>query len=160
MDGHTEVADRDLAMSRANITILLVCTVLACSACGDREAKKTDASSRESAFQKKRICAELGSQRLASDRRPREGESEGVRHGVRAEWCFSTGLNTCIYSSTDDLVVASDSNTMPVIVMSMQTTIDLLTNRTLISVERVKASRAVLEKYESRRSELFGKCQG
>jgi hypothetical protein len=147
-------------MNRANIAMLLLYAVLACSACGEREAKKTDFSSRESAFQRKRICAELGSQRLALDRRPKEGESEGVRHGIRAEWCFSTELNTCIYSSTDDLVVTSDSNTMPVIVMSMQTTIDLLTNRTLISVERVKASRAELEKYESRRSELFGKCQG
>lgn len=153
-------ATGSLAMSRANIPILLLCAVLTSSACGEREAKKAGSSNRDGEFQKKRICAELGRQRLALDRRPQEGESEGVWHGVRAEWCFSTELNSCIYSSTDDVVVTSDANATPVIASSMQITIDLLTNRTLISVDRVKASRAELGKYESRKSELFGKCQG
>lgn len=146
-------------MSRKHIAILLLQAVLTCSACGKRDAKKADSSSRENAFQKKRICAELGRQRLALERRKDETESEGVTHTVRGEWCFSTELNTCIYSSTDDVVVTPDPNTMASIVMSMQSTIDLLTNRTLFSVERVKARRAEFEEYERRGRELFSKCQ-
>lgn len=63
------------------------------------------------------------------------------------------------YSSTDDVVVTPDPNTMASIVMSTQSTIDLLTNRKLISVERVKARRPELEEYERRRAEFFSKCQ-
>jgi hypothetical protein len=145
-------------MSRENIAILLLYAVLACSACGEREAKKADISSREKAFQKKQICAELGRQRLL-DRRKDETESEEVTHAVRAEWCYSTELNTCIYSSTDDVVFTPAPNETASIVMSLQSTIDLLTNRTLISVERVKAGRAELKKYENRKQEFFSKCQ-
>jgi hypothetical protein len=145
----------NLEMSRGRIAILLLYAVLACSACGE----KANSSNRERAFQKKRICAELGRERLAMDRRPREGDSVGVTHGVRAEWCFSTEMNTCIYSSTEDVMVTSDPGAMPKIVMSMQTIIDLLTNRTLISVEGVKASHAELEMYERRRQALFRRCQ-
>jgi hypothetical protein len=136
-------------MNRKRIAILLLQAALTCSACG----------SHENAFQRKRICAELGRQRLALDRRKDETESAGVTHAFRAEWCFSTELNTCIYSSTNDIVVTPDPNTMASIVMSTQSTIDLLTNRTLISVERVKARRAELEEYERRRSEFFSKCE-
>ena len=146
-------------MSRERIGILFLSAVLACSARGEREANKADSSSRENAFQKRRICAEFGRQRLALDRRQDETASEGVTHAVRAEWCFSTELNTCIYSSTDDVIVTPEPNAMASIVTSMQATIDLLTNRTLISVERVKASRADLEEYEKRKQELFSKCQ-
>jgi hypothetical protein len=144
------LADKqDLEMNRKAIAILLLQAALICSACG----------SRESAFQKKRICAELGRQRLALDRRKDETESAGVTHAVRAEWCFSTELNTCIYSSTDDVVITPDPNTMASIVMSTQSTIDMLTNRKLISVERVKARRPELDEYERRRGEFFSKCQ-
>jgi hypothetical protein len=141
------------------MAILLLYAVLACWACGEHEAKKTDFSSRESAFDRKRICAGLGSQRLALDRRPKEGESEGVRHGVSAEWCFSADLNTCIYSSIDEVVVTFDPNTIPSIVAANASTIDLLTNRTLISVERVKAKGAELENYDKTKRDIFSKCQ-
>ena len=80
-------------------------------------------------------------------------------HAVRAEWCFSTELNSCIYSGADDVIVTSNPNEMASIVISKQITIDLLTNRTLISVERVKARRAELEEYERRKRERFSKCQ-
>jgi hypothetical protein len=141
-----------MEMNRKHIAILLLQTMLTCSACGERDAKKA-------AFEKKRICAEIGRKRLTLDRRNDETASAGVTHAVRAEWCFSTELNTCIYSRTDDVVVTPDPNTVASIVMSMQSTIDLLTNHTLISTERVKAKRAELEEYERRRRELFSKCQ-
>lgn len=146
-------------MSKKCIAVFLLHAVLACSACGKREAKKTTSSGLENAFQKKIVCAELGRQRLALDRRKDETESEGVMHAVGAEWCFSTELNTCIYSATDDVIVTSNPNEMSSIVISKQITIDLLTNRTLISVERVKARQAELEEYERRKHELFSKCQ-
>jgi hypothetical protein len=146
-------------MSREHIALLLLYAVLACAACGERGAKKDDSSSRERAFQNKRICAEVGSQRLALDRRKREAESEGVTHDVEAEWCFSTDLNTCIYSSIDKVVVTFDPNSVPGIMPGDVRTIDLLTNRTLISVDPGKARRVELEEYEKKRRELFGKCQ-
>jgi hypothetical protein len=146
-------------MGREHIAILLLVAALACLACGAREVKKTDSDNREAAFQRKRVCAELGSQRLALDRRKDETESEEVTHAVGAEWCFSTEMNTCIYSSTDNIVIPLGPENVPTITMSAQSTIDLLTNRKLISVERVKASRAELEKYENKRRELLSKCQ-
>jgi hypothetical protein len=146
-------------MGRKCIIILLLHAVLACIACGEREAKEAALSARENAFQNKRICAELGSQRLALDRRKDESESEGVTHGVRAEWCFSAELNTCIYSSTHDVIVTPESNAMASIVLSTQSTIDLLTNRTLISVERDKARQPELEEYEKKRRQIFSKCR-
>jgi hypothetical protein len=146
-------------MRRKFVFIFLPYAILACSACGEREAKDSNYSSREIAFQKKRICAELGRQRLALDRRKDETESEEVSHFVRAEWCFSTELNTCIYSSTNDVIITPDPNAMGNVVSSLNSTIDLLTNRKLISVEGVKAKPAELEEYERRRRELFSKCQ-
>jgi|SRR3954452_13179710 hypothetical protein len=136
-------------MNRKVTAILLLQASLACLACGGHE----------NAFQRKRICAELGRQRLEMDRRKDETESEGVTHAVRAEWCFSAELNTCIYSSTNDIIISSDPNKMASIVMSTQSTIDLLTNQTLVSVERVKAGRTELEEYERKRSDFFSKCQ-
>ena len=159
MIGEGRGPENNLEMSRKCIVIFVLHAALACSACGEREAKKTASIGLENALQKKIICAELGRDRLALDRRKDETESEGVMHAVRAEWCFSTELNTCIYSATDDVIVTSNPNDMASIVISKQITIDLLTNRTLISVERVKARRAELEEYERRKRELFSKCQ-
>jgi hypothetical protein len=55
-----QLSGRQLEMSRKHIAILLLYVLLACSACGEPEAKKAVFSSRESAFQRKLICAELG----------------------------------------------------------------------------------------------------
>jgi hypothetical protein len=144
-------------MSIRYIAILLY-VVLACSACGEREVGKNSSSSRGNNFQKKRICAELGSRRLALDRRKDEDEPEWVSRAVRAEWCFSTELNTCIYSSKEDVMFTPDTEAIPKVVMSVQATIDLLTNRTLITVEGVKASQAEIVEYEKKRQGLFSKC--
>jgi hypothetical protein len=143
---------------RRDITILSALAVLACSACGGgRDAKKADFESREHEFQKKSICAELGRQRLALDSRE---EEKGIARAVKAEWCYNIALNTCIYSGKVDIFVApGDPNEMEKLVLSLQSTIDLLTNRTLISVDRTKSNRVELEEYERKRSELFGKCQ-
>jgi len=144
-------------MSSKHITILLVQAVLACSACGGRDAKKADLGGRENEFQKKRVCAELGRQRLALDSRKQE---EGVTPAVSGEWCYSTTLNTCIYSATVNIWVApKDPNAMEQLALSMQSTVDLLTNRTLISANRTKSTRAELAEYETKRKELFDKCQ-
>jgi hypothetical protein len=144
-------------MRRRYIAILLALPVLVCSACGGRDAKKAEFERREDEFQKKRICAELGRQRLALDSRE---EEKGITRTARAEWCYSIALNTCIYSGTVDIFVApSDSNEMEKLVLSLQSTVDLLTNRTLISANRTKSSRAELEEYERRKSEFFSKCQ-
>jgi hypothetical protein len=142
-------------MSRKHIAVLLLQAVLTCSACG-HEAKKSDFRSRESAFQRKRVCADLGRERLALDSR----EEDEVIHSVRAEWCYSTALNTCIYSNTHDvLTTPRDPNETARVLLSLKTTVDLLTNRTLISVDRARAGQGELEEYEKRRRELFSKCQ-
>jgi hypothetical protein len=144
-------------MSRKLIAALLL-LALTCLACGGREAKEAESKNREHEFQKKRVCAELGRQRLVLD--SREEEEEEISYAVRAEWCYSTTLNTCIYSNTHDVVFTPrDRNQMATIVMSTQATIDLLTNRTLFSADRTKSSRAELEQYEKKRHDLFSKCQ-
>lgn len=147
-------------MSRKRIAILFLQAVLICSACGERDANDAnkDASRRrESEFQKKRVCEELGRRRLAWDSRK---EEEWITDSVRAEWCYSVALNTCIYSDTHDVIVSpKNPNATARIVLSSQTTVDLLTNRTLIFVDRAKASQVELKDYERKRRELFGKCQ-
>lgn len=143
-------------MSRNHIAVLLLQAALTCSACGGHDAQKADPGNRESVFQRKRVCADLGRQRLALDSR----EEDKVVHSVRAEWCYSTALNTCIYSNTHDvLTTPRDPNETARVILSLQTTVDLLTNRTLISVDRARAGREKLEEYERRKRELFSKCQ-
>lgn len=118
---------------------------------GCKEAGKDQADPLQEAFARKRTCAEFGRARLADDKKSAPPPFTEL---VSAEWCYSTALHTCIYSS----VIWFE--TLEGEVKRSHKTFDLLTNHEILGFGgTLHPSADTAEGYEKKRQELFSKCQ-
>jgi hypothetical protein len=136
------------------VILIVFLWLLACSQPDKNTIKEPARNDGELA--RKRLCAELGRIRLADDRReytdPRFGPT------VFSQWCFNRRLNTCIYSSVKSLLgKASRADDPPPAIFSRET-IDLLTNRTIISVPFGNQDPEAEPAYQKKLQELYKEC--
>lgn len=127
--------------------LLLVLCLYACGKSGEGLALSGDL---ERQFERKQFCADLGRTRLAEEIR----REQGLTPLVKAEWCFSSKLNTCIYSSVRTLVDSRDD-----VVLQTRGSIDLLTNRVLLALSPPNDSPEEVAEYNRKREDLFSHCQ-
>jgi hypothetical protein len=118
---------------------------------GCKEVGRDQVDPLQEAFARKRTCAEFGRARLADDKK---STPRPFTELVSAEWCYSTTLHTCIYSS-EIYFRALDGE-----VKQAFATIDLLTNHEILGFgATLNPSADTVEGYQEKRQELFSKCQ-